>query len=135
MGTSKMIGQRQPRRLPHVGNPTHFYWVQRPLSSPMCSSTCSLLLCLVAQSCPTLCHPMDCSPPGSSVHGGSPGKNTGVGCYALFQGIFPTQGSNPGLPHYRQIFYHELPGKPTFSTRCLYILAIIKVPVQQFQYV
>ena len=41
-----------------------------------------------------LCDPMDCSPPGSSVHGGSPGKNTGVGCHAL-QGIFPTQGSNP----------------------------------------
>ena len=39
---------------------------------------------------------MDCSPPGSSVHGDSPGKNTGVGCHALFQGIFPTQGSNPG---------------------------------------
>jgi len=41
-----------------------------------------------------------------SVHGDSPGKNTGVGCHALFQGIFPTQGSNPGLPHCRQILYH-----------------------------
>ena len=40
-------------------------------------------------SCPTLCDPMDCSPPGSSVH--SPGKNTGVGCHALLQGIFPTR--------------------------------------------
>ena len=30
--------------------------------------------------------------PGSSVHGDSPGKNTGVGCHSLFQGIFPTQG-------------------------------------------
>ena len=36
---------------------------------------------------------MDCSPPGSSVLGDSPGKNTGVGCHALLQGIFPTQGS------------------------------------------
>ena len=36
---------------------------------------------------------MDCSPPGSSVHGGSPGKNTGVGCHAL-QGISLTQGLN-----------------------------------------
>ena len=36
-------------------------------------------VCSVAQSCPTLCDPMDCSPPGSSVHGDSPGKNTGVG--------------------------------------------------------
>ena len=46
---------------------------------------------LVAQSCPTLCDPMDCSPPGSSVHGDSPGKNTGVGCHFLFQGIFLIQ--------------------------------------------
>ena len=37
---------------------------------------------------------MDCSVPGSSVHGDSPGKNTGVGCHALLQGIFPTQGLN-----------------------------------------
>ena len=49
------------------------------------------------QSCPTLCKPMDYSPPGSSVHGESPGKNTGVGCPALLQGIFPTQGLNPHL--------------------------------------
>ena len=33
------------------------------------------------------------------------GKNTGVGCLSLLQGIFPTQGSNPGLPHCRQILY------------------------------
>ena len=64
------------------------------------------LLCLVAQSYLTLCNPMDCSPPGSSVHEDSPGKNTGVGCHALLQGIFPTQGSNPGLPHCRWILYH-----------------------------
>jgi len=35
----------------------------------------------------------------------SPGQNTGVGSHSLLQGIFPTQGSNPGLPHYRQIVY------------------------------
>ena len=49
------------------------------------------------QSRPTLCDPVDCSPPGSSVHGDSPGKNSGVGCNALLQGIFPTQGLNPDL--------------------------------------
>ena len=38
---------------------------------------------------------MDLSLPGSTVHGDSPGKNTGVDCQALLQGIFPTQGSNP----------------------------------------
>ena len=42
------------------------------------------------QSCPTLCDPMDCSMPGFSVYGGSPGKNTGVGYHALLQGIFLT---------------------------------------------
>ena len=60
----------------------------------------------MAQSCPTLHYPLDCSPPGSSVHGDFPGKNTGVGCHALLYGIFPTQGLNPGLPHCRQILYH-----------------------------
>ena len=44
-----------------------------------------------------LCDPMDCSSPGSSILGDSPDKNTGVGCHALLQGIFPTQGSNPHL--------------------------------------
>ena len=62
-------------------------------------------MCLVAHLRLTLCDPMDCSPPGSSVHGDSPGKNTGVGCHALLQGIFQTQGSNPGFPHGRQILY------------------------------
>ena len=49
---------------------------------------------------------MDCSSPGFSVHGDSPGKNTGEGCHVLLQGIFPTQGLNPGLPHCRWILYH-----------------------------
>ena len=61
--------------------------------------------CLVAQSCLTLWNPLDCSPPGSSVHGDSPGKNTGVGCHALLQGIFPTQGSNPCLQHCGWTFF------------------------------
>ena len=47
-----------------------------------------------------------CSPPGSSVHGDSPGENTGVGCHALLQGIFPSQGLSPGLPRCRRILYH-----------------------------
>ena len=67
---------------------------------------CCAVLCLVARSCLTLCDPMDSSPPGFSVHGDSPGKNTGMGCHDFLQGIFPIQGSNPGLPHCRQILYH-----------------------------
>ena len=43
------------------------------------------------QSCPTLCNPMDRSPPDSSVHWDSLGKNAGVDCHALLQGIFQTQ--------------------------------------------
>ena len=64
------------------------------------------VLCLVAQSCPTLCHPMYYSPPGSSVHGDSPGKNNGVGCHALLQGIFLTQELNPGFQYCEWILYH-----------------------------
>ena len=48
----------------------------------------------VAQPCPNLCNPMGCSQPGSAVYGDSPGKNTGMGCHALLQGIFLTLGSN-----------------------------------------
>ena len=52
----------------------------------------------IAQSCPILCDPMDCSLPGSSVHGDSPGKNTGVGCHSLLQGILQNQGIEPRSP-------------------------------------
>ena len=53
---------------------------------------------------------MDCSPPGSSVHGDSPGNNTGVGCHALLQGLFPTQGlSEPRSPILRA---DSLPSEP-----------------------
>ena len=44
---------------------------------------CATVLCLITMLYPTLCDPMHCSPPGSSVRGNSPGKNTGVGCLAL----------------------------------------------------
>ena len=72
-----------------------------------------LCFVLIAQSCPTLWDPVDCSSPGYSIHGDSPGKNTRVGCHALLQGIFPTQGLKPGLLHYRQILLlYEPPGKP-----------------------
>ena len=50
-------------------------------------------------SCLTLCDPMDCQPWNSS------GQNTGVGSLSLLQGIFPTQGLNPGLLHCRWILY------------------------------
>ena len=91
---------------------TAFYGQQLPC--PELVSTYALYVCLVTQSCLTLCDPMGCSPPGFSVHRDSPGKNTGVGCHALLQGIFPTQGSNPGLPYCRWILcYLSYQGKPS----------------------
>ena len=84
-------------------------------------------MCSVAQLCPILCDPRNCSPRGSSVHGNSLGKNTGVSptlqadsllsepprkpkntgvsSLSLLQRIFPTQESNKGLLHCRQILY------------------------------
>ena len=61
-------------------------------------------ICFVAQSCLTLCDPVDYGLPDSFVLE-ILGENTGVGCYAFLQGIFPTQGSNPGLPHCRCSLY------------------------------
>ena len=64
-----------------------------------------IVLRIVAQSFLTLWDPMEYSPPGSSVHGASPNENTGAGCHALLQEIFPNQGSNPVLPHCKHILY------------------------------
>ena len=61
------------------------------------SKTKNTMCAMSLQLCPTPCDPIDYSPPGSSIHGDSPGKNTGVGCHALLQEIFPIQGSNPSL--------------------------------------
>ena len=83
-------------------------------------------MCIVTQSGLTLCDPMDCSPSGSSVHGDSPGKNIGVGCYALFQGIFPTQGWNPGILPCRRVLYHLSHwGSPYTYTHIYFILCIL----------
>ena len=80
---------------------------QVSLVSNNISVTSIFVMCLVAHwlSHVWLCDPMDCNPPVSSVHGDFPGQNTGKGWHALLQGIFPTQGSNSGLPHCRQILY------------------------------
>ena len=57
----------------------------------------------VAQSCPTLCDPVDCSSPGSSVHGILQARILEWVAISFSRGISPTQGSNPGLPHCRQL--------------------------------
>ena len=76
-------------------------------------------MCLASQLCLTLCDPMDCSPPGSSVHRDPPGKNTGVSCQALLQGIFPTLGLNLSFSHCRWILLPSDPqGKPKNTGVC-----------------
>ena len=60
---------------------------------------------VVAQSCLTLCDPMDCSPPGPSAHGILQARILEQVAIPFYQGIFPAQGLNLGLPHCRQILY------------------------------
>ena len=60
---------------------------------------------LVVQLCPTLCNPITFSSPRSSCPWDSPGKNNGVSCHSLLQGIVLTQVLNPSLLHCRQILY------------------------------
>ena len=57
-------------------------------------------------SCPTLGDPMDCSLPGSSVHGIFQARMQEWAGHFIFQEIFLTQGLNPGLPHCSKTLYH-----------------------------
>ena len=77
---------------------TQDIWLHKKHWEPLSSWGC---VCL----CPALCNPMDCGPPGSSVHGILQVRIL-KWCHALLQGLFPTQGSNPGLLHCRQILCH-----------------------------
>ena len=66
--------------------------------------TCNIAVCVsVARLCLTLCNPwaVACQSPPPV---GFPSKNTGVSCHFLLQGIFPTQGPNPGLQHCSRFF-------------------------------
>ena len=128
MSDSVRPHRRKPTRLPHpwdspgknTGVGCHFLFQCMKVKSES----------EVAQSCPTLSDPMDCSLPGSSIHGQEywsgchclciqffafpwtvayqtpQSLNTGLGNHFFLQGIFPSQGSNPGLLYCRQILYH-----------------------------
>ena len=94
---------QDPRGYHHHVNPSIWAHCHRPENYPTSGFPPKTLFpnthtCTHAQSCLTLCNPMDCSPSGSSVLG-ILGKNSGVGCYFPLQGIFLTQGSNPCLLH------------------------------------
>ena len=60
----------------------------------------------VAKSCPALLWPHGLQLNKLLCPWDLSDKNTGIGCHFLLQGVFPTQGSNPCLRHYRQILYH-----------------------------
>ena len=67
---------------------------------------------VIAQLCLTLCDPMDCSPPHSSVHGIVQARKKGS--HSLFWGIFLSQGLNLGFLQRRKILYHlSHQGSPT----------------------
>ena len=98
--------RRQPARL------------SRPRDSPGKSTGvgCHFLLqCMkvkseseVAQSCPTLRDPMDCSLPGSSTHGIFPGKNAGVGCHCLLHSLLKFMSIESAMPSNHLILCHPL---------------------------
>ena len=69
--------------------------------------------CVAVKSCLTLCDPTDCSLPRLLCAWDSPGKNTGVGCHSLLQGIFLTLGWKPRLLRWQaDSLPSEPPGKP-----------------------
>ena len=102
---------------PHRRQPTR---LSRPWDSPgkNTGAGCHFLLqCMkvkseseVAQSCPTLSDPMDCSLPGSSVHGIFPGNSTGVGCHCLLH-LVPRPGIKLVSPALQDEFFTGKPGK------------------------
>ena len=84
----------------------------------VCVCVC-VSVCVCAQLCPTLFDSMDCSPSDSSPWD-SPGKNTGLGCHFLLQGIFLMQGSNPCLLHLLHWEENSLPLSYLGSTTLKY---------------
>ena len=88
-----------------------------PTHKDCCAQKCNKVKVLVAQLCPTLCNPIDWNSPRNS-----PGQNTEVGSLSLLQGIFPTQGLNPGLQHCRRILY-QLSHKEALETYLAEILS------------
>ena len=88
---------------PHLFTP-------RPLPTTTTThTTCPYLRIVLSRLVVYDCDPMDCGLPASSVHGDSPGKNTGVGCHALLQEIFPTQGTESRSP---TLQVDSLPSEP-----------------------
>ena len=106
-------------------------WVLKQLNTAVCACVC-VCVRTCAQLCPALFDSMDCSPSHSSLWD-SPGKNTGVGCHFLLQGIFLTQGSNPCLLHLLHWQENSLPlshlGSPTlkYKGRHLMVEKVLRI--------
>ena len=88
-----------------------------------------LLLCLVTQVCPTLCHPMGCSPTCSSVHGIFQARLLEWVAIFLLQGIFLIQELNQGLLHWRWILY-----KLSYQGSPKVMFKILQTKLQQYMY-
>ena len=96
---------------------------------------------LVACSCPTLFNPMDCSPPGSSVHGILQAGILKWVAMPFSRGIFPTRGLNHSLLHCRRVLYHlsrqgsplrnvkEGPGKSSLHGKLTHDLVALQVRI------
>ena len=83
------------------------------LPGKLYNSIVRICACLVAQLCPTLCNHMNCSPPGSSIHGILQARTLEWVAVPFSRVTYLTQESNLGLLYYRQIFLPSgPPGKP-----------------------
>ena len=100
-----------------------FELIDTECSGEWVAFTVCLFSVLVAQLCPTLCDSMDCSPPGSSVHGDSPGKNTGVGCHALSRGSSQPRDP-PQVSHIADRFFIVWATREGFTV-CVYMYTCI----------
>ena len=89
----EVVSFMEKSKMNFLANPTHHSLGSAILCVCVCVCAC------VLSHAQLFATPMDCNPPVSSVHGDSPGKNTGVGCHFLLQGLFLNQGSSPHLGH------------------------------------
>ena len=107
MARTAVFNPRAPTRIPGLFLTCRLLKMYcQPPSNHFCVAPGWQLRTAAAQPCLTLGNPVDCSPPGSSVHGDSPGKNVKRGLPCPPPGDLPNPGSNPGLLHYKWILYH-----------------------------
>ena len=107
-----MESYRKSNRLPwkssvlYLSNPTPSTWTLAKSKTDLLASPGCYCYFSVTKLCPTVCDPMDCGPPGSSVHGILQARILEWAAVPFSRGIFLTQGSNLGLLHCWQILNH-----------------------------